>query len=136
LLYYDLRSVGYIMIEEIRVQLGSIARNVDSCIHVRIETIFTYPDGSSVDLFVVDDHLSDLGRTMEWLLDIQVRPDEYRAFIWGILMWYGVRRNGGAFEVSVRTLEGVREETVRLGRACARVAALVNMCRSICPRRR
>ncbi len=49
--------------------------------HVRIETPFMYPDGGSVDVFLVDESpllpptkLSDLGQTIAWLADVQVKP--------------------------------------------------------------
>lgn len=66
-----------------RVAGHSVIRGVDQLPkgHVRLETAFLYPDGSSVDVFVVETapllhtvKLSDLGQTTSWLLDVQVRP--------------------------------------------------------------
>jgi hypothetical protein len=48
---------------------------------LRIETVFLYPDGASIDLFITQDlslfpsfRLTDPGQTMAWLLDLQVKP--------------------------------------------------------------
>ena len=51
--------------------------------HIRLETKFRYPDGGSIDLFILQPHgvlfappplLTDFGQTMAWLADMQVRP--------------------------------------------------------------
>ena len=66
------RTSGHALIQSVDQIRGST---------IRIETAFLYPDGASVDIFVVTEGerspdliLSDLGQTMSWLLDVQVKP--------------------------------------------------------------
>jgi hypothetical protein len=54
----------------------SIAEGVDTLPsgHVRIETTFRYPDGTSIEIFVAPENLpyrrlTDLGQTTAWLLN-------------------------------------------------------------------
>lgn len=106
--------------------------------HLRLETKFQYPDRSSVDLFILNGPqeellpaapvLSDLGQTMTWLADVQVRPwqsKKRQRFLEDTLYTLGVRQDGGTletnFEVSHDSLE---EAVIRLGQACVRVAGL------------
>ena len=48
--------------------------------HMRVRTGFLYPDGASVDVFLINNqtgnhpHLSDLGQTMDFLLHNQIKP--------------------------------------------------------------
>jgi len=125
-----------------RLKGHSIVRHVDQVPrgHVRIETAFLYPEGSSVDLFVPEDRtlvpqlrLSDLGRTMEWLLDVQVRPwlsKKRQSFVEDALRVHGVRQEGGALEVPLASLDEIVEGVVRLGQTCVRVADLIYTRRS------
>ena len=102
--------------------------------HVRLETGFLYPDGASVDVFLVEEapllpssKLSDLGQTMSWLLDVQVKPwlsKKRQRFVEDALRVYGVTQSGGALELPLepgKLVDGV----VRLGQACVRVADLI-----------
>jgi hypothetical protein len=107
--------------------------------HIRIETAFLYPEGSSIALFVPSSDfllpelkLSDLGETMSWLLDVQVRPwlsKKRQGFLDDVITVFGVQRNGGALELSIEPDELV-QGVVRLGQACVRVADLVYTRRS------
>ena len=115
----------------------ALVREVDSLPqgHVRLETAFLYPDGASVDVFLVQEEpllpprkLSDLGQTMSWLLDVQVRPGMSRKrqqLVEDALRIYDVRQVGGALEHSLPSLDQLMEAIVHLGQACVRVADLV-----------
>lgn len=129
-----------INVEHIEAQLAghALVRSVDRPRSgpVRIETAFLYPDGASIDLFVVEAYdpfptieLSDLGQTMAWLLDVQVKPwlsRKRQAFIDDALRLYGVHQRGAQL---VRPLDGRLDEPIAaivlLGQACVRVADLV-----------
>jgi Domain of unknown function DUF1828 len=106
--------------------------------HVRLETKFLYPDRSSVDLFVVNDAqqqllagscvLSDLGQTISWLADVQVRPwqsKKRQRFLDDAIYVLDVRQNGGALETEFApTHQDLEDAVIRLGQACVRVADL------------
>ncbi len=126
-----------------RVAGHTLVREVDKVPrgHVRLETAFLYPDGSSVDLFVKDDTtapllptataslaLSDLGQTMSWLLDVQVKPSmskKRQQFVEDAIRLYDVKQEGGALETRLRSLDELMTGIVRLGQACVRVADLI-----------
>ncbi len=104
--------------------------------HVRIQTGFFYPDGSSVDVFLVNDstspllapdRLSDLGQTHAWLLDVHVKPwlsPKRRRFLEDALRLYDVEQNGGALERTLPQLDRIVDGVIALGQACVRVADL------------
>lgn len=107
--------------------------------HVRLETKFSYPDGTSVDLFIAssaqpmpfaqEPHLlTDFAQTTAWLADVQVQPwksKKRQGFVDEVLAVLGVRQNGGALEASFDGTPGSLESAViRLGQACVRVADL------------
>lgn len=120
----------------------SLVRNVDQLPkgHVRLETAFLYPDGSSVDVFVVEESpllrtlkLSDLGQTTSWLLDVQVRPwlsKKRQRFLEDALRIYDVKQAGGALERPLPTTDSLIDGLVKLGQACVRVADLTYTRRS------
>lgn len=124
------------------VEGHSLIRTVDQVPkgHLRMETAFLYPDGSSIDVFVVDElatsgtlKLSDLGQTTSWLLDLQVRPwlsKKRQRFVDDALRIYGIRQSGGALEWPMQSLDHVVDGVVRLGQACVRVADLTYTRRS------
>ncbi len=115
----------------------SLVRDVDQTVtgQVRIETAFLYPDGASIDLFVVDGgglfpqpRLTDLGQTMAWLLDVQVKPwlsPKRRAFLADILALYRVEQVGGELIKPLNTLDDVPGAVIALGQACVRAADLL-----------
>ena len=119
-----------------RVNGHSIVRNVDQLPkgHVRLETMFLYPDGSSVDVFVPDTDslfplttLTDLGQTTEWLMNVQVKPwmsKKRQRLLEDAIRLYGVKLEGGALETALPSLDGLMDSVVRLGQACVRVADL------------
>lgn len=122
---------------ERRVANHALAKAVDQLPkgHVRIETAFLYPDGGSVDVFLVNDSakLSDLGQTISWLSDVQVKPwvsKKRQRFLEDALRIYGVKQQGGALERAIRSLDELVEGIVLLGQACVRVADLAYTRRS------
>jgi hypothetical protein len=123
------------------VEGHSLIRGVDKVPkgHLRMETAFLYPDGSSIDVFVVQTSanvglkLSDLGQTTTWLLDVQVRPwlsKKRQRFVEDALRIYGISQSGGALEWPINSLDQVVDGVVRLGQACVRIADLTYTRRS------
>ena len=107
---------------------------------VRFETAFLYPEGSSVDLFMVEDgpllpahRLSDLGNTMAWLHDVQVKPwlsKKRQQFLSDAIRTHGVVQRGGALERTLHTGDELMPGLISLGQACIRAADLVYTRRS------
>lgn len=117
--------------------LVAAVEQVPRC-HVRLETAFLYPDGSSVDLYLVQEktapvlppsRLSDLAQTMCWLSDVQVRPwlsKNRQALVELVLQNHGVEQQGGALEFRIDDPEkDLLPGVVQLGQACVRVADLI-----------
>jgi Domain of unknown function DUF1828 len=108
--------------------------------HIRIETTFKYPDGGSIELFVVSPRpsppklfvvpprlLTDLGQTTAWLLDLQIKPwlsKKRQAMVEDVLHVHRVRQNGGAFEVDLASLDELESKVLALAQVCLRVADL------------
>ena len=123
-----------------RVEGHSLVRNVDQLPkgHVRLQTAFLYPDGSAVDVFVVEEaasiyKLSDLGQTTNWLLDVQVKPwlsKKRQRFVEDALHNYEVTQAGGALERALASIDLLIDGVVNLGQACVRVADLIYTRRS------
>jgi Domain of unknown function DUF1828 len=100
--------------------------------YLRMETAFLYPDGSSIEVFLIEPagsserlKLSDLGQTTAWLLDVQVKPrisKKRRTRLENTIRLYGVRQEGGALEYPLDSLEELPQGVVRLAQACLRVA--------------
>lgn len=117
-----------------------VVRSVDTLPkgHLRLETRFSYPDRSSIDLFVVANAqasipgtkpvLSDLGQTTLWLSDVLVKPwqsKKRQRFVEDSLRVLDVRQNGGALETDFEvTPDSLLDAVVRLGQACVRIADL------------
>lgn len=107
---------------------------------MRIETAFLYPEGSSVDLYLVEDgallpvtRLSDLGNTMAWLLDVQVKPwlsKKRQQLLTDALRTHGVVQRGGALELPIAAMGDLMGGIVSLGQACIRASDLVYTRRS------
>lgn len=126
-------------VDDIRKRLAghALVRGVDEPRRgpVRIETAFLYPDGGSIDLFLVEDEdlfralrLSDLGQTMSWLFDVQVKPwlsRKRQGFIDDALRLYRVEQHGGQLVRPLAALDDLVPAIVALGQACVRVADLV-----------
>jgi len=103
--------------------------------HVRMETGFFYPDGSSVDLFLknendlfsdIDVVLTDFGNSISWLNMLGVDPfksQKKSKIIKNILQTYGIWEEGGCLECRI-DINSVADGIVRLGQACLRVADL------------
>lgn len=103
--------------------------------HIRIQTGFLYPDGSSVDVFIVNDprepllppsKLSDLGQTMAFLLNHDVKPwssKKRRVQLEEAVSLYGVNLAGGALEKPIsNTQESLSQAILLLGQACLRMS--------------
>jgi hypothetical protein len=105
--------------------------------HLRIETEFLYPDGTSIEVFVVDDRgapllssskLSDLGQTTAYLLNLSVRPwvsAKRRTFLEDTLRTHRVEMNGGALEVPLSRPDDLPDAIIRLAQACSRASDLI-----------
>lgn len=106
--------------------------------HVRIQTGFLYPDGSSVDVFLVDDDetqlldptkLSDFGQTTAFLLDHEIVPwtsKKRRAQLDDALELYDVKQEGGALVRHIDTRkESLQEGIILLGQSCIRMSDLL-----------
>jgi len=133
-----------ITLEEIRSHLEeyTLVRDIDRVPrgHIRLETGFLYPDGASVDVFLLERSdlakrlvLTDLGQTSSWLLGVQVRPwlsRKRREFLDDAIRLYGVRQEGGSLELPLDALEKLADGVARLGQACVRVADLTYTRRS------
>lgn len=125
-----------INIEEIRRQAAghSLVREIGFVPkgHLRVETGFVYPDGTSIEVFVVDSgngrlKLSDLGQTSSWLLHLQIKPwlsKKREAMLSDALALHGVSQVGGALEYPLDTAGSFADGVVRLSQACLRAADL------------
>jgi len=124
---------------QLRDLLGSsrLIRGIDRLPrgHIRLETAFLYPDGSSVDLFVRAQEpslfpaitLSDLGQTLTWLLDLQIQPHRSKRrqqLLADALELFDVHLVGGALEATIAPPSQLLDGVIRLGQACVRVADL------------
>ncbi|MCK5799674.1 MAG: DUF1828 domain-containing protein [Deltaproteobacteria bacterium] len=130
--------------EQLRAHLEShkLVREIDQVPrgHFRLETGFLYPDGSFVDVFLVEHSklldklvLSDLGQTTSWLLAISVKPwlsKKRKALLDDAIRLYDVRQEGGALELSLESIDKLGDGVARLGQACVRVADLTYTRRS------
>lgn len=117
------------------LKASALVRDIDQVPgYLRCETAFLYPDGSSVDVFVGEDQplfnrfrLSDLGQTMTWLLDMQVRPWQSKRrqqLLEDALRIYKVEQVGGALQLAITSPEELVPGIISLGQACVRVADL------------
>lgn len=101
--------------------------------YLRFETIFRYPDGTSIEVFAPTRtgqgplRLTDLGQTTEWLLDLRLKPwlsKKRRGLVENALRTYGASQMGGELVVEVPDAAQLSEGLVRLSQACVRVADL------------
>lgn len=99
-----------ISIEDVRTRVNghALVLGVDTVPkgHIRIETVFQYPDGDSVDLFIRCDRptltLSDLGQTTMWLS-------------------YLFDTEGVSLEVELESLDALLAGIEKLGREAVRI---------------
>ncbi|MBI4569175.1 MAG: DUF1828 domain-containing protein [Planctomycetes bacterium] len=114
----------------------SLVRGIDRVPkgHLRIETAFTYPDGSSIEVFLPSEgtyqvsSLSDMGQTISLLLNMQVKPwlsKKRTALLDDAIKPYGVELKGAVLEVPLTSDEALPEAMLRLGQACLRVSDLL-----------
>jgi hypothetical protein len=126
------------------IDLASPLRGVASLVrelHVRssgavlLETVFKYPDGTSIEVEVGvpsaggEVVLSDLAQTTAWLLNLRVKPwlsAKRRALQADALLTYGVEREGGELRLRVAAdAAALADGVVRLAQACLRTADLM-----------
>ena len=101
--------------------------------HLRLQTNFRYPDGSSIDLFIKKRNdlldqvepilLTDFGNTSAWLSNLQIYPNKSQrrsAFMSDILETYGVRNSSGNLELSVEPGQ-LAAGLMKLGQSCLRL---------------
>jgi len=124
--------------EEIRAGIAhsALVRDVGTVPrgHIRITTSFLYPEGSSVELFLVNTKftegalkLTDFSSTLEWLMDLEIRPEDsptQTALLTDAARNCGVSFENGALEVPLDSLDELPDAIVRLGQTCIRVADL------------
>lgn len=127
-------------IDELRAAVGipGLVRTVEptSRGHVRIETAFSYPDGSTVDLYLArrDDLLegvtppilTDFGNSLSWLMDLNIFPHRTKRrahLLSDIIETYQVNREGAALQTEVID-NNILDALVRLSQACIRVTDL------------
>jgi hypothetical protein len=100
--------------------------------HLRIATELRYPDGTSVEVFLLKTDgppfiLSDLGQTTAWLLTVQIRPwlsKKRLSLVEDVLKVNDIAQSGGAFEYRFSKLEDLPRAILRLSQGCLRIADL------------
>ena len=117
------------------LEASVLVRGVDAVRQrLRCETAFLYPDGSSVDIFIETNEpllnrymLTDLGQTMTWLLDVQVKPWQSKRrqqLLEDALRIYRVQHSNGALQLPSIGEGEVVSGIISLGQACVRTADL------------
>ncbi len=115
---------------------NALVENIDSVPkgHIRIETGFLYPDGSSIDVFlenhpnmlsVTRPKLTDFGGTWAWLQTLDMRLNKsptQKLFFNKIMEIYGCRLNGSSIELELNDLTDLPMGIMKLGQACLRTA--------------
>lgn len=102
---------------------------------LRFTTIFRYPDGSFVDLFLRQDisdalnsfTLTDLGETTAYLLEMNIhawKTNKRKGMISSICETLDVKQDGGELKIQLTNYEADRlgDAFVRLAQACIRVS--------------
>ncbi len=128
-------------VEDIKNVLGNntLISGVDTVPkgHIRIETGFLYPDGSSIDVFLEQQNglpnihkpkLTDFGDTWSWLQNLDLKPTKTKStqkHYERILELYRCTTAGAAIERELDTLDELAVGIVDLGQACLRTADLI-----------
>lgn len=102
---------------------------------VRLETIFLYPNGSSVDVFIKMENdlfrtlsITDLGQTVSYLADVHVFPydsERKQGIIASICKTLNIECNDGELFVRIDGFLNVAQNIVLLAQACIRVSDLI-----------
>jgi len=105
--------------------------------HLRLASAFRYPDGSTVDLFIVRQRdllsdvapltLTDFGNTFLWLDQLDIRPlksARRKQLTQDVLETYEISQTRGALFCSVDK-KNLLPGLIRLGQACLRIADLI-----------
>lgn len=115
---------------------GSLLRGVRTLRqkHLAIETGFTYPDGGSIEVYVVHDsmladanHLTitDFGNTVNWLMNLGIKAwqgPSKRELVKQAVDPYDVTIKGAELRIEGLSLGALHDGILRLGQACLRVA--------------
>lgn len=118
------------------VTTGSLLRGVRTLKqkHLAIETGFTYPDGGSIEVYVVHDsmladanHLTitDFGNTVNWLMNLGIKAwqgPSKRELVKQAVSPYDVTVKGAELRIEGLSLGALHDGILRLGQACLRVA--------------
>lgn len=103
--------------------------------HIRIETQLKYPDGTSIEVFLLKDNtaqqngfrLSDLGQTTAWLLTAQVKPwtsKKRKTLLADIIRSSGVIQRDATLECLADHMSDLPQKISVLAQCCLRVADL------------
>ena len=101
---------------------------------LRLETVFRYPDGASIDVFVTKPQaegeplvLSDFGQTFDWLAQLPEDPRASKAgqeLLAEVIALHGAVERAGAREREVGAATRLAEGVVELAQLCIRAADL------------
>jgi hypothetical protein len=123
---------------QLRAAVGgfSLINDVDALAkgHLRVETHLKYPDGTSIEIFLLNGSspthgfvLSDLGQTTGWLMTAQIKPwlsKKRQALLDEIVRSSGATQQGGTLELRVSDTNQLPLAILRLAQCCSRVADL------------
>lgn len=102
--------------------------------HLAIETGFTYPDGGSIEVYVVNEsmladanHLTitDFGNTVNWLMNLGIKAwqgPSKRELVKHAVSPYDVEVKGAELRITGLPLANLHDGIIRLAQACLRVA--------------
>lgn len=102
--------------------------------HVRFETVFKYPDGSNIDVFLNKNSnekslcLTDFGTTIGMLLDLQLKPwlsPNKKKFTDDILETLELKLNGSSIEKSVSSINEIESGIISVAQGCLRFSDLI-----------
>lgn len=120
---------------ESKLQCISLFQEVDTLKSgvIRIETVFKYPDGTSIEVFIkppnlLETRLTDMGQTTAWLLDLQVKPwlsKKRRQLVEDALRTFDVKQIGGELVTDIQDIKQLPDGVIRLSQACLRMADLI-----------
>jgi Domain of unknown function DUF1828 len=122
------------------IKNSSLITNVDTVKkgHIRIQTGFCYPDGSSIDIFIpsptqnsfMPPALTDFGNTIAWLDNMLVKPyrqPKRKEMMDKIMNLHGCSYEQGVIEYPLKSFDKteIEHSIINIGQACARLSDLV-----------
>lgn len=102
--------------------------------HLAIETGFSYPDGGSIEVYIVNESMladqnnlciTDFGNTMNWLMNVGIKAwqgQNKRELVRQAVSPYNVEVKGAELRIEGLTIADLHDGILRLGQACLRVA--------------